>query len=248
MHKPRKTKSQRPAAKKVETTVGPRQVLDWGSFGYSILPPSSVGVVTAILALIAGLRPHEVIAFGLVCIVASHYVIKNFSARIAAFLITLVLGCSAVYAYREYHSYKIDFAEPLVGLFPLDTDRTAAVGGRVSVAFHNPNDFDIWIRAVRRVTSINRMTSGTVSEPAPWEAKRKMGFEVHDEPILFTAVLRRDEVAQATADFYICYGREVGKLDKSFSISGDIDTRFDSEGKISASFSNPKIKEGDCNE
>lgn len=217
---------------------------------YGVLPSAGVALVTGGLAYFGELSAAVIVVIGLLAFAAALAIFRySPSIRNAWFGIGIILALGLALAiwqsYKLERDYKLDFDEMRLGLIPLNLNRSMAQGATVEATFINPNDFDIWLKSDRRISSINIRTSGTDAGIHIEKIRRLSRFVIADEPIEFGQPLNEAEVAEGSLDFHICYGKSKDAMTKSLTIAGTFATQFES-GKIMAAFHETMRKEGLC--
>ena len=116
----------------------------------------------------------------------------------------------------------------------------------VEVRFHNRNDFDVWVKVDRRISSVDGATSPEDSGTLIERVKSQSHFGIPDEPIQFPRPLYPAQVASGTFDYHLCYGRTRESMTKGFTIAGTFRTQFEDGGKITIGATERVRKEGSC--
>lgn len=226
-----------------------RNAFDRANFAWSLLPPSGVAIVAGAFAVVAELEAWKVVLVGLAGLATAFLVNRYAPSRTVAWVsICTLIAAAAGLSYRQHQSFKLDFYDVRIGLFPFTLDRSKAAGAAVQVRFENRNDFDVWVKSDRRISSVNGTTSPTSSEVFVEKVRSSSLFGIPDEPVRFPQPLYAAQVAEGTFDYHLCYGRTEDSMTKGFTIAGSFATQFDGNGEITVVVDETVRKEGGCNE
>lgn len=129
----------------------------------------------------------------------------------------------------ERQNYSLD-ANGVATTLQLGENRDYVIGAVVDFEIVNDNDFPIWIRVDRLVTSIENKISDTRLPVLVKKIMPNSSFGLADNFIKFDKPLIRNSIAVGNIDAHICYGRNPRKLDKDLIYKGPLVIRYNADG------------------
>lgn len=156
-------------------------------------------------------------------------------------ILTLALAAAA-FGWTEFHRYDLKIEDAAIETRRIDEKISFALM-RLKIA--NPNDFPVWLRAKRRVATIDGFRYDPGNTVFETMIPARSDGTVPSDNILLDHV--SSTIRNGKMDFLLCFGRAKDTLRKGKSVSGDFKILHEAYSAAKWSVGSLKVVDNACN-